>query len=145
MSVRPLSVQQINALRRDPSNYEAHRKLIDKVNELVDSAKGTALDQTALVLSSGFGPQAQKSLSGGAKRGTISITVGSTGLGANPTATLNFPTTEFDQPPFGVVARSGGTGALGYSYTVSTRQLVITIGGTPSAGETYAFSYMVSE
>jgi hypothetical protein len=145
MKVRTLSVQQINALRKDPSNYEAHRKVIEKLNEIVDSSKVVELAQTALSLSAGFGPEFQKALSGGAKRGTISITVGSTGLGANPTITLNFPVEEFEQVPFAVVAKAGGTGTLGYSYTVNTKQLVITLNGTPSAGETYVFSYMVSE
>jgi len=143
MAVRPLSVQQINGLRNNPDNYESHSKTISKVNELIASKVGTNLTSKAVMLSSGMGTPTSATLTGSVKRGVVTATAGTSGLVANPTITVNFPSGEFDSVPFAQVSRSGGTGTLGYSYTVTQNQLIITLTGTPLASETYTFSYMV--
>jgi hypothetical protein len=78
-------------------------------------------------------------------RGQVTVTTGTTSIGANPTLTLTFPDGTWGNGPFAVVARNGGTGVTltGYSWTTSGTTLVISTVGTPLAGETYIYNWMM--
>lgn len=145
--LKTLSVQTLNSLRAQEDVYETHRLTIAKTNEIIAAmGPGTPVSASLVSLSSGMGSGAKiTSVSGTVKRGVISVQAGTAGLAANPTITLNFPSGTYALAPFAQITRNGGTGSLGYTYTESQNQLVITLVGTPTAGTTYTFRYAVQE
>ena len=75
--------------------------------------------------------------------GQITITIGDT-PSPNPTATITFIDGAYPVVPRVIVARNGGTGLLGHSWTGSATDIVITLSGTPTVGETYPLAWQVT-
>jgi len=146
MTIRPISVQTLNALKGDPQNYESQKLTIEAVNRVISALAPGAKLSAANIGNSGFGAQVQVSaISGSYKRGKFTITVGSGGITADPSITVNFPSGTFSGVPFAQVVRNGGTGTVGFSYTESVNALTITLAGTPKAAETYTFQFSIGE
>ena len=76
-------------------------------------------------------------------RGRFIITAGAAPA-LNPTLALTFRDGAWRQAPFAIVAMNGGTGVQAFStWTLTTTVLTITYPGTPVAGLTYTFEYVV--
>jgi hypothetical protein len=143
---KPLQSETINGLREQPQNYEAHRKSVGKINEIVSAmGPGIGLSAAQLNLSSSLGSGAKiLAFSGTVKRGTFSIQIGTAGVSSNPSVSLSFPSGTYDAAPFAQVTQNGGTGTLPFTWAESTQQLTITLTGLPTVATTYIFRYLVT-
>jgi len=143
---KPLQNETINGLREQPQNYEAHRKTVAKVNEIVTAlGPGTPLTAAGLTLSPGLGSDAKiLTFNGTVKRGTFTVQIGTSGVSSNPSVSLAFPSGAFDVSPFAQVTQNGGTGTLPFTWVESVTQLTITLSGLPTVGTTYIFKYLVT-
>lgn len=138
---RQVSIQTLNALKKDPQVYETHKRLIDAHNQLVGFVSpGDAVGGQALS-SLGLGTANTLSISGTFNRGKITLVVGA--APATPaTITLNFPEGTWTDAPFATVVKNGGTGTSAFSWTETVNALVLTI-AAPVAGTTYTFQYAI--
>lgn len=141
----PLVVQQTAALKKSPELYETARRTITGVNDVIAAlGPGDAVKQGDFVLTGMGAGAAVSAISGTHKRGRATLTIG-TAPSANPTLALQFPDGLWASLPFAIVARNGGTGGLSFTWAESTTQLVITLAGTPTAGNTYVLQWAVRE
>lgn len=137
--------QTLNALQGP--HYETARQTIDAHNQLLTAlGPGTSISPASFSLTPGLGAGANvAATSGSIKRGQFTLTVG-TSPSANPSFTMNIPKGEFDgNVPFVVLTQSGGTGSLPFAYSATAAAVTITINGTPSAGDTYTFSFQMTD
>lgn len=120
----------------------------DLLMRRIHARNGTPLTTADFVLSAGWGTTASLAFSAAGlardMRGTIIVTSAGVGQAANPTITLNFKDGAFPEAPSALVARNGGNQpAVLPTWGRSVVQLLITFPGTPVAGETYNFSWML--
>ncbi len=100
-------------------------------------------------LSAGWGTTATISAIGGAgtstdARGKFTINSSGTGQAANPTVTITFKDLAWVTTPVAFVGRNGGNQpSVLPTWAESATTLVITFPGTPVAGESYTFQYIV--
>jgi len=98
------------------------------------------------VLSAGWGSTATRGLAAGPdgtdRRARLSVNAAGTGIAANPTVTLTFPTPYGDIPRARVLQSAGPTLAP-VTWTTSVTQIVFTFNGTPIVGS-YAFDLEVT-
>ena len=143
---KPINVQTIAGLVKDPHNYESHKSTILAHNQLVAYlSPGIPIAPTNFTLSPGLGTGATiAAVSGTFKRGSFTVQLGSAALTANPTITMSFPSGLFTDP-FAVVARNGGTGALPFTWTQSATSIIVTLTGTGTASTTYVFQFVVTD
>lgn len=115
--------------------------------ERIKASGGTALENSDFALSSGFGDSASVAVDAGStdQRGSITVTCGGTGQGANPTITLTFKDGTWTDAPFAVACRVTGNDQQTIPITVATTAttLVMTFRGTASGSEVYKIAYMV--
>ena len=98
------------------------------------------------VASGGFGNTAAVSFTGTPNdmRGTVTVTCGGTGQGANPTLTWTFADGAWDEAPYIVATRCNATQAtIPFTVTTTTTGAVFTFRGTASGTEAYTFNYVV--
>lgn len=142
---KPLVNQALGALyaNGDTKNYESHRQLTDYVNQVVKSLDPGAPITPANFAMSGMGAVPTiTGTSGTFTRGRFTLTVG-TGPSANGNVTMVFPKGLFVTTPFAIIARNGGSGTIGFTYSESTAALILTLVGTPGAGQTFIWQFAV--
>lgn len=121
--------------------YSDHRRLA--------ASLGPTLVSGDFALSAGFGTTATVSGIGGAgtatdARGRFTVNSAGTGQAANPTITITFKDLAWTSTPFAIVSRNGGNQATVLpTWSASTTTLTITFPGTPVAGESYTFEYIL--
>lgn len=145
---RKLDLREAGELKKNPEVYEAHRRQVDKINSVIEAmGPGEELKQGSFALGAGLGTTAAVSgITGTFKRGGFTLTISGAGLAAaTATITINFPDGTFAGTPFAIVQRNGGTGALSHTWTESKDRLVITLGGLPTAGNTYIFRFAIRD
>lgn len=111
------------------------------------STQGTVTVAGDYVLSAGWGATASVAVATGSRdsRGRITVTANGAGLAANPTITFTFKNGAYGAAPFAIVKRNGGTGATTEpTWATATTTLTMTWPGTPVAGLTYIFEYLVA-
>src|SRR5262249_44418348 len=139
---KPIAPQTLARLNTDPFSYEAHKVQIDSQNRLIAYlGPGVSITAASFSLSPGL---SITSLSGSFKRGKFVVTIGQ-GVPASPSILLIFPKGEFSGTPFATVAKSAGTGLLGFNYAEAANGLTITINGVPAIGTTYGFNYALQD
>jgi hypothetical protein len=143
--MKPLTVAQIEGLKKDPLLYESAKNIVDAHNQVVSALqRGDDLQQGNFTFV-GMGAGAKVSaVAGGMRRGTFTLTIG-TAPSANPSVTLTFPVGFWKKAAMVLVVRNGGTGVKSHTWTVSDTKLMVTLAGTPTAGETYIFSFSAEE
>lgn len=139
------STQTLNAL--DGAHYETAKRQIEAHNQLISAlGPGTSISPANFSLN-GFGAGANVSATVGSfKRGSFTLKVGASGVGANPSLTLTIPAKEFGgMQPHIVLSQSGGTGTTRFSYAAIASSVTVTFSGTPSANDTYTFNFQMSD
>lgn len=133
------------------TNVVTENGLVTLSNDLdvrrLQAKQGTALVAGDFALSAGWGTTATVSnVTSGSRdtRGEITVTSAGTGQAANPTITLTFKNGAFAAAPFALVARNGGSQpAVLPTWITLSATLTITFPGTPIAGQSYLFDFMV--
>lgn len=142
--IKALANQPIAGLKRDPLNYEAHVSTVSKVNQIINNLNaGEPISPANFSVTNAGSNPSITGTSGTFKRGKFTLTIG-TAPSANPSVTLNFPSSLFDEVPFAQISRNGGTGTLGFTYAETKNSLTITLSGTPTAGQTFTFQFLVT-
>jgi hypothetical protein len=142
---KPIGIQTINGLKADGLNYESHKRLLEGYNNLIAALSPGKPIAPQNIGFTGMGTGATTiGVSGTFLRGSLSMKVG-TVPAPNPSVSLNFPTGTFSEVPFAIVTQNGGTGSLKFTFAATVNSLAITLIGTPSAGDTYTFSFSVRE
>lgn len=119
----------------------------DHIGRRLTVNTGTAIVAGDFTLSAGFGTtRSIASITTGTRdmRGLFSVSSSGTGQAANPTITLTFKDGTFPAAPFAMVSRNGGSQpTVQTTWQTTATTLVITFVGTPVAGDTFGYSYMV--
>jgi hypothetical protein len=106
---------------------------------------GTPLGPSDFSLS-GWGSSATVSIYAGStdQRGQVVVTANGSGIAASPTVTLTFHNGTWFTAPFAIVGRNDANAPAGTpTWSTTPTTLVITFQGTPTAGATYKFTWMV--
>lgn len=138
---KPVSIQTVNALKKDPQVYESHKSLIDAHNQLVQFVGVGTPVSTSHVAANSLGAKPAFSASGTVNRGKMSVTVGS-GASNNGEVRLNFPPGTWDGAPSAIVTQNGGNGTSKFNWTENESHLSVQI-ANPVEGETYVFQYQI--
>lgn len=119
----------------------------------LSSRNGRAVAVSDFVLSAGFGTTAAVTLATGSTEtcGTVTITCGGTGQGANPTCTLTFPGLSWRNDdgstlvPVGFTTRatSATQPTIPFQCGCTATTAVFTFIGTASGSEVYVFNYRI--
>lgn len=116
---------------------------------------GTALAAANFALSAGFGTTATVSAVATGSTdmaGEITITSAGTGQGASPTCTLTFADGAFRDEasgaglaPLAFVQRNGGSQlTVDFTWATTSTTLVLTLGGTPVAAQTFTLGWRMA-
>jgi hypothetical protein len=137
---------EYSALRCYGNNFQGVTTRIS-----VDTAKGANLGLVTPILTANFALSASwgstatvDTISGWDPAGKFRVNSAGVGQAANPTVTLTFTDGSFGVAPRAVVSRNGGNQpAVLPTWTTSSTTLVITFPGTPVAGESYDFEFIL--
>lgn len=153
------SAEHLSWLRRDASGnaldtplqlrYEsasaAGRSGIDGTRHW--KTQGTAVVAGDVTLSAGWGNTATVAIATGSNdsRGQMTITANGTGIAANPTVTLTYHDGTWTTSTWPMIARNGGTdaGITGQTVSGTATTFVVTMVGTPTAGNTVILRWSV--
>lgn len=109
-------------------------------------AAGTALVSADIAGSATWGSTSVLSITSGStdQRGQLSMAANGAGIGANPTLTITFKDGTWTTAPFAVVTvQDSVLTTLSCSIALTATTLTITFCGTPVAGRSYGFNYIV--